>query len=395
MDTPLTLTAKEAAAELGVSLPTLYAYVSRGLVRSEPRAGGRTRLYRAEDVRALMARRDKPEGAEKPLDWGAPVLESAITLVPGDGLYYRGRDATRLAASASLETVAALLWDCQGDPFAEPPPTVPEGFAGVRAALGPLEPVDRLQVLLPLAAAADLRALNRTPDGMARTGARILRWVAAILADGDPSPGPAHESLAKAWGVAAEDADLLRAALVLCADHELNASTFTVRCVASTGATPYACVLAGIAALRGPRHGGMAARVQALLPGLLSAPDPAAAIAALLARGEELPGFGHPLYPAGDVRAKTLMKLLAAARPGDPLVRKAQAVAAAAAEVAGQPPTIDFALALLADRLGLPQSAPLSLFTLGRTAGWVAHLLEQAQSPALIRPRARYVGLRP
>ncbi len=395
METPLTLTAKEAAAELGVSLPTLYAYVSRGLIRSEPRAGGRTRLYRAEDVRTLLARRDKPDGEAKPLDWGAPVLESAITLVPGDGLYYRGRDATRLAASASLETVSALLWDSQGDPFAEPPPDIPGGFAAVRGALGPLEPVDRLQVLLPLAAAADLRAMNRTADGLARTGARILRWVVAILADADPSALPLHQVLARAWGLPDGDAGLLRAALVLCADHELNASTFTVRCVASTGASPYACVLAGIAALRGPRHGGMTARVAALLPGLLAAPDPAAAFAALLARGEELPGFGHPLYPAGDVRAKALLRLLAAARPKDPMVRKAQALAAAAAEIAGQPPTIDFALALLANRLGLPPSAPLGLFTLGRTAGWVAHLLEQARSPALIRPRARYVGLRP
>lgn len=393
MSAPLTLSAKEAAAELGVSLATLYAYVSRGLIRSEAPAGGRTRLYRAEDVRALVARRDRPDMAagEKALDWGAPVLESAITLITGDRLYYRGRDAGDLAASASLEAVACLLWDAGEDPFADEPPVLPP-----LTSLPPgLDPLDRLLSLLPLAAAADLRAVNRTPAGMARTGARLLRLVAATLAGTTPSPLPLHLQLCQAWGVTGPGAELLRGALVLCADHELNASAFTVRCVASTGAGPFAALSAGIGALRGPRHGGMTARVAALLPGLLDAPDPVAALSAFLARGEELPGFGHPLYPTGDVRAAWLLKRMAATWGADARLRRALSLARAATDMAGTPPTIDFALVLLADRLGLPPHAPLTIFTLGRSAGWMAHYLEQAKSSVLIRPRARYTGLRP
>lgn len=393
MSQPLTLSAKEAAAELGVSLPTLYAYVSRGLIRSEAPAGGRTRLYRAEDVRNLVTRRDRPAEAanDRALDWGAPVLESAITLITGDGLYYRGRDARDLAAGATLEAVATLLWDAAEDPFAEDPPSLP-GFVTLPSGLDPL---DRLLALLPLAAAADLKAVNRTPAGLARTGARILRLTAAVLAGAAPSAQPIHQQLAGAWGVSGPAAELIRAALVLCADHELNASAFTVRCVASTGASPYAAFSAGIGALRGPRHGGMTARVAAVLPGLLDSADPVQALAALLARGDELPGFGHPLYPRGDVRAAWLLKRMTATWPQDARLRRAMGLARAATDMAGTAPTADFALVLLAERLGLPSHAPLTLFTVGRSAGWVAHLLEQSRSAVLIRPRARYTGMRP
>lgn len=396
MRNPVTLSAKEAATELGVSLATLYAYVSRGLIRSEASSGGRTRLYRAEDVRALVAKRDRPAdgGTERALDWGAPVLESAITLIAPDGLYYRGQDATHLADHATLESVATLLWDIGADnPFADMPPALPA--LGLSLPTG-LDPLDRLLSLLPLAAAADIRAVNRTPVGQARTGARILRLVAAILAGTEPASAPIHRQLAGAWGIGdGVGSELIRGALVLCADHELNASAFTVRCVASTGAHAYAAVAAGIGALRGPRHGGMTGRVAAWLPALLDQPDPAQALAAHLARGDEAPGFGHPLYKDGDVRAAWLLRRMATAWPHDSRMRRATALARAATEMAGTPPTIDFALVLLTDRLGLPASAPLTLFTVGRTAGWVAHLLEQARSGVLIRPRARYTGPRP
>ncbi|OYQ36246.1 hypothetical protein CHU95_05510 [Niveispirillum lacus] len=394
MSTPLTLSAKEAAAELGVSLATLYAYVSRGLIRSEATAGGRTRLYRAEDVRALVARRDRPDAAaagDKALDWGAPVLESAVTLITGGALYYRGRDATDLAAGATLEAVAGLLWDVTEDPFADAPPPLPR-LDGVSP---DLDPLDRLLALLPLAAAADARAVNRTPAGLARTGARIARLMAAVLAGVEPSSLPLHQVLCRAWGVTGPGVELIRATLVLSADHELNASAFTVRCVASTGANPYAALSAGIGALRGPRHGGATARVAAVLPGLLDAPDPVAALSALLARGDELPGFGHRLYPDGDVRAAWLMKRMGMLWGTEPRFRRAMALARAAVDLAGTAASLDYALVLLADRLSLPPHAPIALFTLGRSAGWMAHYLEQARSSVLIRPRARYTGLRP
>ena len=107
------LTAREAAAELNVSRATLYAYVSRGLVRSEPVEGSRSRLYRADDVRAIRSRKTADSGPETingaSLTHGMPVLDSAITLIADGALYYRGRDVRELARSSSLESVAGLL----------------------------------------------------------------------------------------------------------------------------------------------------------------------------------------------------------------------------------------------------------------------------------------------
>src|SRR5215216_7537220 len=113
------LSARRAAEELGISLATLYAYVSRGMIRSEAAGGSRrNRRYRAEDVRRLKERkerrRDPDRTVEDALHWGTPVMESAITLISDDGLYYRGRDVIGLAAESTIEEVAALIWT--GDP---------------------------------------------------------------------------------------------------------------------------------------------------------------------------------------------------------------------------------------------------------------------------------------
>lgn len=398
---PRHLSAREAAAELNVSLPTLYAYVSRGLIRSEGRPGSRQRLYSAADVRDLVAGRIREDAgdaeARSALRAGPPVLDSAVTLITGDAIHYRGRDLARLVEDATVESVAALLWDCgPADPFAGPVPPTPAGFDTVRAAVAGMGPLERAQVLLPLVMDGDPAVYNLTPAGIARTGAKLLRWLAAIVAGRDAaSADPVHRVLAAAWGADTAGAELIRAALVACMDHELNASTFAVRVVASTGASPVGAVVAGLAALRGPRHGGMTERVATALPDLLAAEDVEGLVAARLRRGDDLPGFGHPLYPDGDPRARLLLDRLDRAFPRDPLLARARRLAAAAREVAGSPPTVDFALALLSRRLGLPEEAPMAIFAAGRAAGWVAHAAEQAQTGQLIRPRARYVGIRP
>lgn len=387
------MTASEAAAELGVALPTLYAYVSRGMIRSEARAGRRSRLYRAEDVRALAARKmaSPTDGAagDRALDWGAPLLESAITLIADGRLYYRGRDAARLAETASLETVAGLVWErAEDDPFALPPPEVPEGLPPLPG----LRPLDRCLAALPIIAAADPAQHNPTPTGIAATGARLVRWIAALSVGGVPDGRPIHRFLAQSWDAPPAADELIRAALVLCIDHELNASTFTVRCVASTGAGPYGAAMAGLAALQGPRHGGLTERVVVALPALLEAADPAAAVADRLRRGDGLPGFGHPLYPDGDPRAEALLAMMRRALPDHPDIAAGLRLAEAAKAVAGQPPTVDFALGLLERTLALPSGSALAIFAIGRTVGWVGHAMEQYRDARLIRPRARYVG---
>lgn len=168
------------------------------------------------------------------------------------------------------------------------------------------------------------------------------------------------------------------------ADHELNASTFATRVAISTGASLAAGVLAGFTTLTGPLHGGAPAQLAQLLALANQAGAPQA-VREWTASGRALPGFGHPLYPEGDPRAGALLPLL-------PQVPAYTALAATAREQAGELPSIDFALSLLAHTCRLPPDAPLILFALGRCAGWLAHALEQVQTGQLIRPRARYVG---
>lgn len=384
------LTAAQAATRLEVSLPTLYAYVSRGMIRSEP-GPGRERRYRSEDVERLIRRRDR-NGAAEALDWGAPVLDSAITAVGPEGPSYRGRDALRLARDASVRDVARLLWQCEeADPFAvQNLPVLDPGWPRARDAAQHLPPLERCLALLPHAAAADLGAYDLSPAAAAVTGARILRLLAEIMTERAPSARPVDAVLADAWHAGAKGRQLIRSAIILCADHELNVSAFTVRCVASAAASPYLAVAAGLAALRGQRHGGMTERAAAFLDAVLVAPDVEREIAERLQRGDVPPGFGHPLYAGGDPRARLLLDLLSEA--GSAAAEAARPIAAAVSAATGRAPNIDWALGVLARHLRIAPGAALGLFALGRSIGWIAHIQEQYASGRLIRPRARYVG---
>jgi len=402
------LTASQAAAELGVTLPTLYAYVSRGLLASESAPGEpRARRYRRDDIERLQARQElrrHPEkAATRALAWGEPVLDSALTMIDGRALYYRGRDAVALSRQLSLEQVAALLWTgdegAADELFADtaPPRALPAPAAA--RIYTSLAPVERMQALLPLAAAADPAAWDLRPEAVARCGARILA-VATEAVTGKPRHRDGVvASLLAAWrprgrGASKTFSASLSAALVLSADHELNVSTFAARCVASAEATPWDAVAAGLAALKGRRHGGEAFRMAALLREAEAA-GPATALTAWLRRGERLPGIGHKLYPAGDPRGTELLALAARAAPGSPALRRVQTLGAAATKLTGELPNIDLGLAALAAALRLPAGAPHALFALGRTLGWVAHAIEEYARGALIRPRARYVGPTP
>jgi len=383
------ISAAEAATELNVSRATLYAYVSRGLVESRGQPGSRRRLYAAADIRRLRSAGDGAATApDRALDFGTPLLDSAITLIDGGRLYYRGRDALALAESATLETVAGLLWQVDdADPFAgvtvgAEPPAAP-GIAGAIARLA-------------IAARADVAAYARTAPALARTGARIVRHLVSVWAGGPAADvvapdGPAHRVLAQTWGVPAA-AEAIRTALVLFADHELNASAFAVRVAASTRATPYAAVIAGLATLEGPRHGGMTPQTLALLAEAVRLGDGRAAVTERLRRGESLPGFGHQLYPDGDPRARAILAAVRTATGPQPLLDIIAATADAGREATGLAPNVDFALATLAATWGLDADQAIGIFAIGRSVGWLAHAAEQAASGTLIRPRARYVG---
>jgi len=392
------LTAAQAAAELRVTPATLYAYVSRGLLHSEPVAGrSRERRYAREDVARLKARqearRDPARAAAPGLHWGGPVLESAITLIHDGALYYRGRDAIALANTETAEGAAALLWNApaieRARIFDQPCPLSPRRIAQLRACAG--EPFALLQAALPVAAVTDLASFDLRPAAVRHTGGRIIRLFATLLL-GRPSHEPLHRCLQQAWAPNRRAVgEVIRTALVLCADHELNVSTFTARCAASAGASPYDVVTAAMATLKGYKHGGGASHVIALAAEARTPATARAAIAQRLRRGEQIPGFGHPLYPRGDPRATSLLRL-AAASGNEAAWRPYRLLTRAGTDVLGDAPNLDCGLAAITAAYRLPAEAPLILFAAGRTLGWIAHAIEEYASGKLIRPRARYVG---
>lgn len=392
------LNAAEAAERLRISRPTLYAYVSRGLLAAYPSPDGRGSRYREADVARLA---DQRSGGRRPrqvvrhaLDWGLPVMESAITLIDHGQLFYRGMPALELAEHATLETVAARLWQCEeAGAFNAPAPVLPKSWYAALTSLAEADIRQRCMALCALALPAlDEAAWRQNAARTARDAGALLRVVFAAMLSRKPDAAPVHLQCQQEWNVDAHAAEAIRVALVLCADHELNASSFAARVVASTGASLGAVVSAGLAALSGGLHGGTTARVEALLSELESERSVTTALRRRLDRGDALPGFGHPLYRQADPRAEAILAQL----PNTGAVRKRlQTVMDAVAGLTGDGPSVDFALVAIRRVLGLPEGSGFGLFAAGRTAGWIAHALEQRAAGQLIRPRAAYVGPMP
>ena len=392
------LSAKQAAAALGVTKATLYAYTSRGQLRSEPLPERpRERRYYSEDIEQWKdrkeARRDPARAAVRGLHWGSPVIDSALTLIHDGRLYYCGQDAVQLARTATLEQAAELLWaaDASEGPrlFNQRSPIAYSQLARLRSSVR--DPFTLLQAALPLAAVADLASYDLRPAAVRQTGARILRLFTAALT-GTPSDAPIHRALAAKWAPRnAQAANVIRTALVLCADHELNVSAFTARCAASAGTSPYEAVSAAMATLKGYKHGGATERLSTLFAETLTTRQAHKVITGRLRQGERIPGFGHPLYPKGDPRA-TLLLELAQASGNESEWRMVRGIMRAGAQVLHEHPNLDFGLVAAARTYRLPGYAPLILFALGRTVGWIGHVIEQYALDELIRPRARYVG---
>ncbi|HKA88815.1 MAG TPA: citrate synthase [Haliangiales bacterium] len=403
------ISAAEAAGLLGIRRATLYAYVSRGLVRSVPAVDGRSRRYLRADLDTLRARRDAHAGhgaaAAGAMRWGEPVLESALTHITAAGPRYRGRPALALARDASYEAVAELLWT--GALPALPPRWI-AGGQGV--------PARRLAALLP-AAARPLDAMiltlaalevavpsrgDATEDAAVARGRVLCRRLAASVAlpgraDRLPAALAADtvaESVLVAFGarVTAARVRAVQAALILVADHELNPSSFAARIPASVGADLLAAVGAAIQALSGPLHGAAADFVEAMLSEARGPEGALRVVRQRLRRGEMIPGFGHRLYPGGDPRAAPLLAHAEALAPGSRVVRSVRAFVDAMALASQEHPTVDLGLCALAGALGLPAGGAVALFAAGRAAGWIAHALEQRRAGFALRPRARYVG---
>ncbi|HEY0540541.1 MAG TPA: citrate/2-methylcitrate synthase [Actinoallomurus sp.] len=395
--------AASAAERLGVKPATLYAYVSRGVLRRSRSADGRRSLFDPAEIEQL-ARRGRPR---RPPGGHETVVESRLTVLGDDRPYYRGRDALRLASSAEFEDVAHWLWT--GEPGASevtPWRADPGAVAVARAAQSGLPdatlPLERLQVITVALATADPARLTLDPPAVAAAGRGLIAGMVESLLPGPAtSPDPAATSIpARLWSrlTTAEPrpelVGALRTALVLLADHELAASTFAVRVAASVRADPYAAVGAGLGVLGGTLHGGTSLGAEALFAEITEPGTVARVIGERLRRGERIPGFGGTLtlYPRGDGRATCLLRSVRAAAPGHERLAVVEAILAEARARRLPEANVDFALAALVAVTGMIRGAGEAVFAVARTAGWLAHALEEYARESPLRPRAVYTG---
>lgn len=426
------LTASEAAARLGVKIGTLYAYVSRGWLKSYRRKVGREALYRRAEVDALRGvnapqrgrrARNLPDAslwvtiAQPPgvdsLISGVIVAESGISSIIDGQLAYRGYPIEELVQHASFEEVCLLLWNGE-----RPTPEevedlraeiasarIPAPVADALSAVGRgVPPLLRLAVMMPVLAATERLIPPSSRIERARLIIRTLplaldRSVSAMRNGHSGKPDTVHGMAASllscVFGEFSEwDRRALDRMLIACAEHELNASTFAARVVASTGADLYASVLAALCSLSGPIHGGACDRIENMFAQLESGSHLEDLLEMFDERRLLPPGFGHAIYPDGDPRAILLKRVAVsiARRKGKRLLETAIKVEDAIWKRQHLRPNLDFYLTVSARMLGFPHGLPAAIFALGRTAGWIAHSLEQYSNNRLIRPRMRYRG---
>jgi citrate synthase len=423
------ITAAEAAQRLGVKQASLYSYVSRGVLSRRKAEDSRVSLFSAREVERL-ARRGRPRRSQGATEL---VIETQVTEITGNQLRYRGYDAIELARERDFEEVAGLLWTgtlggahapgeagVRGEagqpeagrvadaadtadgaqPWRATDAAVAAGSAA-QAALPPgTLPLERLQVIVPALAAADPLRLHLDPPAVIAAGRGLIAGMtdslpAARPGSGEGSGGSIAERLITRLCPAEPTHGLvraLRAAMVLLADHELAASTLAARVAASMRADPYAVVATGLGAVGGALHGGASFGAEVMLRSAAHPDEAPRVVGDLLRRGERIPGFGHFVYRGSDPRAVLLMDLVREAAAGSERLAVADAVVAEARRRALPEPNIDFALAALAATTGMVAGGGEAVFAIARTAGWLAHALEEYARGTPIRPRGIYTG---
>ncbi len=397
------LTTEEAARRLGVKVPTLYAYVSRGLLESHRDPDSRGSLFDLDEVETLATRSREGRTPTRL----ATVTTAVTRLHLERGPLYRGRAATELAASWAFEDVAEWLWRS---------PARGDWSAPLLGSCPLTSTMDRMRWALVMCGASDPLRSDRRPEPVARAARRVTAALVDVVGESEPVravseaarlPGGApvpersdgDDSLL-ASRLAARLGDgaarpiptaAVNAALVLLADHELAASTLAVRVAASVRADPYDALSAGMATLAGPYHGGASEQVYELLA-MAERDGASRALDNVLRERGSVPGFGHTVYTSGDPRYRALMDL------AEPLLDEdrralAREVVVLAAVHELPPPNCDLALAVLSWGTGMPPDAGRTLFAVARVAGWTAHYLEElAERPLRFRARAVYTS---
>ncbi|WP_416477201.1 citrate synthase [Streptomyces sp. LKA04] len=398
------LTTKEAAELLGVKPETVYAYVSRGRLGSRRTHDGRGSTFDAQEVRAL-ARRNRRDGGTSPTAGHETAVRTRLTLIEGDRLYYRGVDAVELASRHSYEEVAEWLWTGElrpGATFSAPEPSVTAARRAVDALPEHAAPTDRLRVAAVAAAVADPLRYDLTEDAVLGTARTLIPTLVAALPPvaraGDDRAPLAHRLWTRLSGRPADGPTLraLDTALSLLVDHDLAASTLAVRLAASARAHAYAVVSAGLGVIEGPLHGAAGGLAHRMLLEVLDQGSAAPVVAEELRAGRRVPGLGHRLYPGEDPRARTLFTLLEDIPRAAPALAAARDVQATAARHTPLHANVDLALAVLTASSGMPSTAAETIFAVARTAGWIAHALEEyGERPLRMRPSGLYTGPRP
>lgn len=403
------LTAEQTADRLGVKLETLYAYVARGRLARERTADGST-FDPLEVERFAATRRRRPAPASGHSD-GRPlmVIETRFALIEDGELSYRGNPVQELTAEP-FETVAHWALTDAWDPAARFAPGA--GMDAARATADSLPASagyrDRQLVAVTALAAADPLRASLDPAVVASATESLIAGMVEVLPAGAPSDDRPGDTLARhlfarlvtapsrtpdSDGNAA-DTTLLNAALVLLLDHDMAVSTLAARAAASARATPYGVVIAGLGALDSSLHGNASRAAHQLLQRVADGTDPARAIAdAVVTTHGPVPGFGQPLYPDGDPRARILLGMLSADPRHAGAVDAVRAVSRVIRERTGAHPNIDLALGALALAMGMRDDAGEVIFATARTVGWMVHALDEyAQTPLRLRPVGRYVG---
>jgi citrate synthase len=398
------LSTKETAELLGVKPETVYAYVSRGQLGSRREPGGRGSTFDAKEVQAL-GRRNRRESSGSSSSGGELSVRTSITLIDKDRYYFRGVDATRLAARHSYEEIAEWLWTGElrpGTTFTAPKAAVAVARRAVDALPEHTGPTDRLRVAAIAAATADPLRFDLSEDAVLGTARILIPTLVAALppvrrAHRDEGP-LAHRLWARLSGQPADEASLraLDTALGLLVDHDLAASTLAVRVAASARAHPYAAVSSGLGVLEGPLHGAASGLAHRLLLDVLDQGSAAPVVADELRAGRRVPGLGHRLYPGEDPRARALFALLKEIPGAGPALAAARDIVATTARHTPLHANVDLALAVLTVSSGMLSTAGETIFAVARTAGWIAHALEEyGERPLRMRPSGHYVGPRP
>lgn len=408
------LSAAEASALLGIRRQTLYAYVSRGLVRSmSENSSKRTRLYQREDLERLRIRAEVKGGHEAAaataMNLGAPIVPTRITEITGEGPRYRGHLATDLVRQgATFEQTTELLWTGL---LHDLPLHWPHGSnLRLPAALQRLvlPGVAQQQILEVMALVTLQLAMGRGPVLARLLAGRTLEAAREVVLTlvgcfgwlgprGRYVPTPARSSVAHgllhALGLPplAENVRLLDALLVLMADHELSPGTLAARVAASAGASLHSCLAAALSASAGSEVARLYDRADDFLVGAGRASTLLARAQDLLASGRPVPGFDHPVYPAGDPRARCILDLLRQRTGLGPEVRKILTFVDGLETTRGLHARHEVGVIAACKAMGLPTQAASALFVLARIAGWVAHIQEQRLSKTLLRPRAKFV----